>query len=191
MTIETVQITDRTPIPLKQKLNPVWWLQGPDGWDVPDINNGEPYLPDVTNVWLRRFYWFIARNPLMNFVGYVAGVEDKNYSATGSAPVLKTTGRDCVPPQLGWRWAILMPPLSLPAVIVSLVLITLLVLAPWWISIWTWWIGLVALLRIAGPLPYISYWGKLPRSEKKLEFYLGWRPNSGGLGYKSVFTEKD
>ena len=118
---ETVQMTDRVLIPWTKKINPLWWLVGPDGWQVPSFNNGAPYLPDVTNVWLRRFYWFICRNPLMNFVGFVIGVEDRNYSVTGSAPVLATTGRDTSPPQLGWRWAVLKTnvgflPLRLPFV---------------------------------------------------------------------------
>jgi hypothetical protein len=54
------------------------------GWSLPTINNGLPYLPDVKNIWLRRFYWFFCRNPLMNFVGFVVGVEDRNYTVTGS-----------------------------------------------------------------------------------------------------------
>jgi hypothetical protein len=54
MTSETVQMTDRVPIPWTTKINPLWWLVGPDGWTVPEINNGEPYLPDapVLLVWL-------------------------------------------------------------------------------------------------------------------------------------------
>jgi hypothetical protein len=136
-------MTDRVLIPWTKKINPLWWLVGPDGWNAPEFNNGAPYLPGVTNVWLRRFYWFGCRNPLMNVVGFVIGVEDRNYSVTGSAPVLLTTGRDGVPPIIGWRWAILS----------------------------------VGRLR----LPYVSYWGG------RLEFYLGWRPASGGFGHKFVF----
>jgi len=105
--------------------------------------NGAPYLPAAKNVWLRRFYWFGCRNPLMNFVGFVIGVEDRNYSVTGSAPVLLTTGRDGQPQQFGWRWAIIR----------------------------TKWLR----------LPYVSYWGG------RVEFYLGWRPASGGFGLKLVF----
>ena len=105
--IETVEITDRTPIEWTKKVNPVWWLQGPDGWNVPDVNNGEPYLPGIENVWLRRLIWFGLRNPLMNFVGFVVGVEDQNYTVKGTYPVLRTTGRDCDPVQHGWRWAII------------------------------------------------------------------------------------
>lgn len=144
MSVETVKITDRVPIPLRTKIYPPWWFHGPDGWDVPTINNGKPYLPNVRNIWLRRFYWFGCRNPLMNFVGYVVGVEDRNYTVTGSAPVMKTTGRDCVPPQQGWRWAIIR----------------------------TDWLV----------LPFISYY-----RIGVIEFYLGWRPSSGGIGLKIVF----
>jgi hypothetical protein len=79
----------------------------------------------------------------MNFVGFVIGVEDRNYTVTGSAPVLATTGRDCVPAHLGWRWAIIK----------------------------TKWLR----------LPFVSYYGGM------FEFYLGWRPSSGGLGLKLVW----
>jgi hypothetical protein len=34
-----------------------------------------------------------------------------------------------------------------------------------------------------GWAPFVSYWGG------KLEFYLGWRPDSGGLGFKFVMRE--
>jgi hypothetical protein len=141
--IETVYGGDRDPISIWKKINPLWWLVGPDGWNAPDINNGQPYLPNVKSVWLRRFYWFGCRNPLMNFVGYVIGIEDRNYYATGTAPVMRTTGRDCIPQQLGWRWAILT----------------------------TKWFT----------FPFVSYYGGW------IEFYLGWRPGSGGFGLKLVF----
>lgn len=144
--VDTYQMTGRQPIPWRTKINPIWWLQGPDGWEVPEINNGEPYLPNVKNIWLRRFFWFVLRNPLMNFVGFVVGVEDQNYSVTGTAPVLRTTGRDCTPEQFGWRWAMLH--------------------AGW------------------RHLPFVSYWNG------RVEFYLGWRPASGGFGLKIVFPKE-
>jgi hypothetical protein len=144
---ESVTMTDRVLIPWTKKTNPLWWLVGPDGWEVPEINNGEPYLPEVKNIWLRRFYWFFCRNPMMNFVGFVIGVEDRNYTVTGTAPVLRTTGRDCDPQQFGFRWAVL--------------------------KVGKW-------VR----LPYVSYWNG------KVEFYLGWRPHSGGFGLKFVVTSK-
>jgi hypothetical protein len=152
--LETVQMTGRVLQPWWKKINPLWWLVGPDALTVPDINNGTPYIPEVTNVWLRRFYWFVCRNPLMNFVGFVIGVEDRNYSVTGSYPVLKTTGRDCDPQQFGWRWAI------------------------------------IRVNRIVR-LPYISYW-RTPFifNDRGLEFYLGWRPHSGGFGLKFVLPKR-
>lgn len=186
MTVETVRMTDRVAIPWTTKVNPLWWLHGPDGWTVPEINNGQPYLPDVTNVWLRRFYWFICRNPLMNFVGFVLGVEDKNFSVTGSSPVLRTTGRDCEPQQLGWRWALITTPISVAAMVVAL----LLAAGAWFLSPWMWPMAAFAALRTVGFLPYISYWGPLWKSDRNVEFYLGWRPASGGFGVKLVFPEK-
>ncbi len=138
-------ITGRTLHPWTTKINPLWWLVGPHGWEVPEINNGAPYLPEVKNVWLRRFYWFFCRNPLMNFVGFVIGVEDRNYRVTGSPQVLLTTGRDGTPQILGWRYALLH-------------------------------VGSVK-------LPYINFYNG------SVEFYLGWRPHSGGFGFKLVFPK--
>jgi hypothetical protein len=56
-------------------------------------------------LWLRRLIWFGIRNPGMNFVGFVVGVEDRNYTVTGVAPALAITGRDCG--QEGWRWSVI------------------------------------------------------------------------------------
>jgi hypothetical protein len=174
--IETVVMKDRVRVPFWTKLNPLWWLVGPDGWTVPEINNGAPYLPDVQNIWLRRFYWFVCRNPLMNFVGYVLGVEDANYSVTGTAPVLLTTWRDASPPATGWKWAVLFPPFSIAALVVALG-----AGAGAWFLHWALWIVAAwSALKVAGPLPFVSYNGAA-------EFYTGWRPASGGFGSKLVF----
>ena len=178
MTVETVAMTDRAAIPLTTKLNPLWWFVGPDGLTVPDINNGTPYLPDVKNVWLRRFYWFVCRNPLMNFVGFVLGVEDNNYRVTGQAPVLLTTLRDAIPPRTGWGWAVLLPQFSVGALAVALVL----GLLAWFVTGWLWVPFVFAALKIVGPLPYVSY-----NRVGGVEFYLGWRPHSGGFGFKLVW----
>ena len=137
------KITGRAKKPWYDKINPLWWLVGDNGWDVPTINNGAPYLPNVKNIWLRRFYWFFCRNPLMNFVGYVIGVGDWDYTVYGSRNVLCNTGRDTVPPTHGWRWAVIN-------------------------AGWLW-------------LPFINYFNG------STEFYFGWRPTSGGLGFKLVF----
>jgi hypothetical protein len=179
MNIEKVTMTDRTPDSIWQKLNPVWWLVGPDGWDVPTINNGTPYIPEVTNIWMRRFYWFICRNPLMNFVGKVIGVEDKNYTAYGPNPVLLATLRDTVPLRTGWKWSVLFAPFS-PGALAVAVVATLLSLVWWPAAI----VAIFAALKIVGPLPYVAYWGG------RVETYLGWRPGSGGYGFKFVLRAK-
>lgn len=178
--IETIEMTDRSPIPIKTKLNPLWWLVGPDGWAVPDVNNGEPYLPEVTNIWLRRFYWFGCRNPLMNFIGFVIGVEDNNYRVTGTAPVLATTFRDTVPPRHGWKWSVIFPRFSIGALITAAIFAALAFALHW--SFWV--LAVFALLKIAGPLPFVSYY------DGTIEFYHGWRPASGGFGTKFIVHGK-
>lgn len=106
MATETIQITDHTPVPWSKLLNPFWLLANDDGFTAPVVNNGTLYLPSIQNQFLRNLLWWI-RNPAANFVGYVIGLEGKNYSVTGSAPVIKNTGRDCEPQIFGWRWAVL------------------------------------------------------------------------------------
>lgn len=176
MTIETVVMTDRVAVPFKTKLNPLWWLVGPDGWNVPEINNGAPYLPEVKNIWLRRFYWFFCRNPLMNFVGFVIGVEDNNYKVVGPAPVLLTTLRDASPRQTGWKWSIILTRASLAALTMALtfVILGLTVHGAFWLP------AVIAAAKAAGPLPFVGYY------DGKYEAYLGWRPASGGFGFKFV-----
>jgi hypothetical protein len=176
--MDSAEVTDHTPVSIWNKLNPLWWFVGDDGWNVPDINNGEPYLPDVTNIWLRRFNWFICRNPLMNFVGYILGAEDKNYTVYGSDQVLRTTGRDCTPEQFGFRWAVLDPGLSIGAIIVSLIAAAL----GWFVHPAFCIILPFSLFKATGFLPFVSYWNG------KIESYLGWRPASAGFGFKLVFA---
>jgi hypothetical protein len=111
----------------------------------------------------------------MNLVGYVLGVEDKNYTAVGLAPVLLTTWRDASPPARGWKWSVLWTPFSAGAAVVAALAIVG--------AIWLWWplaiLAAFAALKIAGPLPFVSYSGPV-------EFYLGWRAYSGGFGLKLV-----
>lgn len=175
MSIEQVTMTDRQPISLLKKLNPVWWLVGPDGWAVPTTNNGAAYLPGVKNPALRIFYWFFCRNPLMNFVGFVLGVEDKNYTVIGPTPVLLTTLRDATPPRNGWKWSVIWPQFSLGAVAVFLSAVLAFVLLHWSFAV----VAVFAAFKMAGPMPFVSYNGPV-------EFYLGWRPASGGFGFKLV-----
>lgn len=139
-TIQKVEYFNRVDAPFRKKINPIWWLMNGDSWEAPLENNGTPYLPEVKNQFLRNFYWW-CRNPCANFVGYVIGVEGKDFSAIGSKPIESVTPRDEFPPRVGFKWAILQ---------------------------YKW-------LR----LPFIAYNGWI-------EFYLGWRPTSGGFGFKLV-----
>src|SRR5262245_48383456 len=104
MAIETVAVTDHTPIPWTRLINPIWWLQSTGDatmrWTAPTINNGAPYQPNVKNQFLRNLLWW-CRNPCGNFVGFIVGLDGVNYSVTGTAPALASTGRDCG--QEGWR----------------------------------------------------------------------------------------
>jgi len=179
--MDSVKVTDRTTVPFLTKLNPLWWLVGADGWDVPDINNGEPYLPEVTNIWLRRFYWFFCRNPLMNFVGFVLGVEDRKVTVYGSQDVMATTLRDANPRRTGFNWATAFPEdASLPALAVAAAFAALAYF------VWSgFYVGAAfAALKFDGPLPYVGWYGKI--GPWIIETYLGWRPASGGFGFKLV-----
>jgi len=187
VTTETVTMTDRKSIPWTKKINPLWWLVGPDGWDPPLYNNVDPttgqpmpYLPNVKNIWLRRFFWFVCRNPLMNFVAFVLGVEDVNYTVTGTAPVLKTTGRDCDPQQLGFRFAHLSTPPSYGWVALAALCEFGFVFADHWSLALP---AIFCFLRGFGYLPFVSYWNG------KVEVYCGWRPASGGFGTKFVIAK--
>jgi len=95
--IETVEVTGRTPISWTKKINPWWWL-----W-----NDLQPY-PDPGQVkhtgWLGQFEWWI-RNPMANFVGFVIGVNDRNYTITGTRPVLDGSLADSG--GYGWKWSVI------------------------------------------------------------------------------------
>lgn len=179
--------TDHAPISLLTKLNPLWWLVGPDGWEVPTVNNGEPYIPEVTNGFMRKFYWFICRNPLMNFVAFVMGVEDKTYTVWGPKPVLAVTWRDVVDPvTTGFKWALLHTGFSAGAAVVWAVCIVLWLFFDLKLSFV---IAFIAFFKMIGWMPYISYWG--PVFGYNFEVYLGWRPHNGGFGFKSVIHSSD
>lgn len=160
------------------KLNPLWWLTGPDGWTAPEINTSkgvtEPYLPGIQNQLLRNLIWW-TRNPAMNLVGYVLGVEDQQYDAVGPIPVMATTGRDIIPVWTGWRWAYLSSQVALGWYLLSIAAAALYFTSSWWwAALW-----LFATFKGCGIMPYVSYYGPV-------EFYLGWRPYSGGFGFKLV-----
>ena len=55
-------------------------------------------------------------NPFQNLRAYVLGVQDRNYTVVGRAPVLTVQRDDLQPPERGWQWCLLKLPLPLPFV---------------------------------------------------------------------------
>lgn len=105
--IESKTIVPQDVPPLSKKLNPIWWLMtgGTNAtWEAPLINNGQPYLPSVSNKLLRNILWWL-RNPAGNFMGFIIGFEGVTYTVTGPAPVLATTLRDVN--QKGFKWSVI------------------------------------------------------------------------------------
>ena len=100
-TTETVTITGRTPVPLRKKLNPLWWF----------LNDLEEqvapwYEPDWPQ-WKRELWWNVFRNPAQNLRAVVIGVGDRNYTVWGKAPALTVQRDDLDPPELGYQWSVI------------------------------------------------------------------------------------
>lgn len=101
MALETIQVA---PVPYPTGF--LWWLRNGDSWHAPEINNGQPYLPNITSSFLRDIVWY-CRNPIGNFMGFIIGFEGRGYSVTGPAPVMLTTYYDATPPGYGFKWSII------------------------------------------------------------------------------------
>ena len=97
--IESQEVTGRTRKSDSLKASVTWWFGNDDEQQLPDWYHPE-WEPDR-----RRFYWYYLRNPLQNFRCYVIGVQDRNYTVTGRAPVL-TVQRDDIG-EIGWQWCFL------------------------------------------------------------------------------------
>jgi hypothetical protein len=111
---ETQVIEGRTLKPLSQKLNPIWWFKNDDEQQLDD-GTTDWYMPGKPQ-WLRKLCWEF-RNPLQNFRSYVVGVQDRNYSVTGKAPVMTVQRNDLDPPERGFQWSVIsIGPLLLPFV---------------------------------------------------------------------------
>lgn len=136
MTTETVFVSADPNPPDRSRW--FWWLMSEGTWTAPEYNNGQPYLPNTKNQFLRNTYWWL-RNPAGRLMGHVFGVQGRDRYVTGPAPATLVTWADVG--QRGWKWAITR--------------------CGW--------------LR----LPFVSYYGIC-------EFYLGWRPHDGALGFKLV-----
>jgi hypothetical protein len=99
--IESYTFTGRTLKPTALKRNPIHWFGNTEEQQLPDW-----YRP-AWSQWRRRLYWYYLRNPLQNFRCYVLGVQDRNYTVTGRAPVPTVQRDDLVPPERGWQWCVL------------------------------------------------------------------------------------
>lgn len=93
---------DRVRKPWYKKINPIWWFQNDDEQTVDAASWYRPGWPH----WLRWLVWNVLRNPLQNFRAFVIGVQDKNYTVTGRAPVLTVQRNDLTPPESGFQWCV-------------------------------------------------------------------------------------
>lgn len=95
MATETVTVSGRINKPFLSKINPLWWFKNDDDPSPPAWYHGaDPSVPlyqgPAWSDFRRKFYWFVLRNPLHNFMFYVLGLQDKNYKVWGKAPVALT-----------------------------------------------------------------------------------------------------
>ena len=96
----TASVSGRRQQPAWKKLNPVWWFLNDDEPDPPDWQlPGKPYL-------IRQLSWYV-RNPMQNFGRYVVGVNDRDYTVVGMAPVYATNWSDVGPGRNGWKTSII------------------------------------------------------------------------------------
>jgi hypothetical protein len=102
---ETEVISGRSLKPLSKKLNPLWWFQNDDEQKASDPD-AQWYMPGKPE-WLRWFMWTFVRNPLQNFRAYVVGVQDRNFTVTGKAPVMTVQRNDLDPPERGFQWSVI------------------------------------------------------------------------------------
>jgi hypothetical protein len=103
-------VSGRVPISILKKINPLWWFQNETEQTVdhaPDYHPEWPY-------WRRWLVWNVVRNPLQNFRCFVIGVQDRNYTVTGKAPV-GTVQRDDIG-EIGWQWSVIWLAFPLPFV---------------------------------------------------------------------------
>lgn len=108
----SAMVTGRTRVSWLKKINLLWWF-GNDAEQT--LAEADWYLPN-SPTWLRYLEWSF-RNPLQNFRAFVAGVQDKNYTVTGRAPVMTAQRNDISPTTTGWQWCIIH--LAIPRLFVS------------------------------------------------------------------------
>lgn len=105
-------VSGRTLVAWYWKINPIWWFGNAA---EQNLSEAPWYMPKSPN-WFRALAWGL-RNPLQNLRAFVIGVQDRNYTVTGKAPVMAVQRNDLEPPQTGFQWCwIKLSVLSLPFV---------------------------------------------------------------------------
>lgn len=108
---QSATVTGRERVPLWKKLLPVWWLLNDSEQTVDQAPWYHPEWPR----WRRWLVWNVFRNPCQNLRAYVLGVQDRNYTVTGRAPVTAVQRDDLA--ETGWQWCVIW--LALPRPFVS------------------------------------------------------------------------
>jgi hypothetical protein len=98
----TSAVTGRVRVPFLTKITPRFWFANSFEQTLADAPWYEPNLPQAK----RESDWN-NRNPAQNFRAVVLGVQDKNYSVRGRAPVMTVQRDDLQPPEKGWQWCVL------------------------------------------------------------------------------------
>jgi hypothetical protein len=106
----TATVTGRVRLPWLKKLNVLWWLQN----DSEQTVDQAPWYHHEWPQWRRWLVWNVFRNPLQNFRCFVVGVQDRNYTVTGRAPVGTIQRNDLG--ETGWQWCVLHVGIPLPFV---------------------------------------------------------------------------
>src|SRR6266550_3998029 len=101
--MDSYTFTDRVKQPWYKKINPIWWFQNDTEQTVDQASWYHPDWPE----WRRKLMWEF-RNPLQNFRAFVVGVQDKNYTVYGKAPVLTVQRNDLAPPEDGVQYCFVM-----------------------------------------------------------------------------------
>lgn len=92
-------IMGRIRVPFLQKLNVRWWFQNDAEQTVDQAPWFEQNIPQAQ----READWN-NRNPAQNLRAFVLGVQDKNYTIWGKAPIKLVQRDDLTPPERGWQW---------------------------------------------------------------------------------------
>jgi hypothetical protein len=176
--VQVARLSGRTRVSILAKLDPLFWL----GNDV------DPVPPDWFEIggpqWWRAAAWLL-RNPMANFMAYVIGVKDYDYTIRGRYPLDEGTPADVG--LTGWKWSVIEMPFGLRWGVAVAVLLAALAAALWFGGA-VWIFAAVAAAYFLPfallSLPCVAYAGA------RIRFYLGWRWE-GSFGAKFNIVGSD